>query len=281
LNVNRIVGTVVCVAWLVAMTALVRRDVLPFWDAQEAPARLSPGEAFQVAIHNEAGSRIGTTWITTTPTTDLMTVHSTTVLDLRLIDGLGPLGMRLLCDTCLTYLADDSLDRFRLRVVGVGVPIEVVGERCGREFACTTTFGRAKSTLVMDGRLSECLAEKLRPFTALKDLKVGQRWRIRLLDPVSLLRGQGPDFSMRLATVTGRETINHAGRDVSCFRIETEGTVAWADETGRVLRQEVRLPVLGRWIMTDERFDRSARQAAEEASRHGWDSVTAVPRSEP
>ncbi len=278
---NRMVGTVVCVAWLVAMTALVRRDVLPFWSAQEAPARLSPGEAFQVAIHNDTGTRIGTTWITTTPTTDLMTVHSTTALDLRLIDGLGPLGMRLLCDTCLTYLADGALDQFRLRVQGVGVPIEVVGERCGREFACTTTFGQAKSTLVIDGRLSECLAETLRPFTCLKDLKVGQRWRIRLLDPLSLLRGQGPDFSMRLATVTGREAIKHAGRDVSCFRIETDGTVAWADETGRILRQEIRLPVLGRWILTDEPFDRNARRAAEEASRRGWDSAAVAARGEP
>ncbi len=259
---NRTFGAVVAVAWLIAMTALVRRDVVPFWSAQEAPSRIFPDIALQVAIHNEAGVRLGTTWVTTTPTESITTVHSTTLLDFRPLATAFPLRGPLLSDATLTYVGDGDLDQFRFRLEGAELPILVVGERCGRDFSCTTTMGQATTTIPLDGRLSECLAESLRPFTYLRDLQVGQSWRIRLLDPLALLMEQRPDFKMMLATVTDRETIDHQGRPVECFRIEAAGSVAWAGDTGRVLRQEVQLPLLGRWVLTDEPFDRDARRAA-------------------
>jgi len=260
---NRIFGAVVIGTWLVAMTFLVRRDVLPFWSAQQAPSQIAPDRgSFQVAIRNEAGVRIGTTWITATPTENITTIQSTTLLDLRAIASILPLRKPLLCNTRLTYLSDGKLDQFSLKLKGAPIPIQVDGERCGPDFACSTTFGGTTKTVSLDGRLSECLAETLRPFTHLKGLHVGQRWRIRLLDPFSLLREQKPVFKMQLVTVTEREAILHNGDRVDCFRIETEGTVAWADDTGRVLRQEVQIPLLGRWILTDEPFDWEARKKA-------------------
>jgi hypothetical protein len=259
---NRTFGVAVAVAWLIGMTALVQRDVVPFWTAQEAPSRIFPEIALQVAIHNEAGVRLGTTWVTTTPTESITTTHSTTLLDLRPIATALPWPGPILCDTTLTYVRDGVLDQFRFRLEGTEVPILVVGERCGRDFSCTTTIGQVTNTVPLDGRLSECLAESLRPFTYLRDLHIGQSWRIRLLNPLALLWEQRPEFNMSLATVTGRETIDHRGRPVECFRIEAQGSVAWADDTGRVVRQEVRLPLLGRWVLTDEPYDRDARRAA-------------------
>ncbi len=251
-------------AWAVAMTALIQRDVVPFWTAQQPPAHVAHNSAFQVAIHNAAGTQLGTSWVTTTPIASITTVRSTTLLDLRRVASILSIQEQkpLLVETDLTYYSDGLLDRFRFRLLGAGMPIQVVGERYGRDFACTTTFGRTTRTIPLDGRLSECLAETLRPFTLLKDLHVGQTWRIRLLDPLSLLRGSGPDFKMQLVTVTRRETIDHHGDTPDCFRIETDGTVAWADDTGRVLRQEVRIPLLGTWTLTDEPFDGDARKEA-------------------
>jgi len=86
------------------------------------------------------------------------------------------------------------------------------------------------------------LAETLRPFTHLKNLHVGQRWRLRLLDPIPLLQSGNMDLQISLVTVTGREPIDHGGRRIECFRVETEGAVAWVDDTGRVLRQEFKSP---------------------------------------
>lgn len=259
---NRIFGVVLAATWLIAMTALIQRDVVPFWSVQEAPGHIAPNGTFQVAICNDAGHRIGTTWITSSATGHITTVHSTTLLDLRPIAGLLRLQEPLRCETSLIYVADGVLDQFRLRLEGAGVPIRVVGERCGRDFACTTKIGSLTKSVPLDGRLSECLAESLRPFTHLAGLHVGQTWRIRLLDPFSLLVGRGPEIKLHLVSVTRRETISHNGSRVECFRVETDNSVAWADDSGRVLRQEVQLPLVGRCILTDEPYSRAALEAA-------------------
>lgn len=274
---NRAVGVIITMVWVVAMAALIQRDVVPFWAAQEAPGHVFPDDAFQVAIHNAAGVRLGTTWVTTTPTTAVGTIRSTTYLDLRLVAGILPVQRPMLLDSTLTYQAGE-LSQFQFCLEGFGRAIRVVGERCGRDFACTTTLGQTTKTISLDGRLSEYLSETLRPFTHLDGLHVGQSWRIRLLDPFSVMPGIGkgqPNFKMQLVTVTRRETIEHHGRRVACFRIETDGTLAWADDTGKVLRQEVQAPLLGRWILTDESFDRVARNAAIALIRNGGPSMQA------
>ncbi|MBN2563883.1 MAG: hypothetical protein JXQ75_23455 [Phycisphaerae bacterium] len=259
---NRVFGAVVIVAWVVAMTALIRRDVVPFWTAREVPSQIVTEGAFQAAIYNGSGVRFGTSWVTTTPTPNITTIRSTTILDLRAIANMLPVQEPMIFDTKLVYRPDGVLDQFRFQLEGARMPIQVVGERCGPDFACTTSFGRDEKRVSLDGRLSECLAETLRPFCHLKDLHVGQRWRIRLLDPFSLLCGQSPKLKMQLVTVTRREAIDHQGGEVACYRIETDGTVAWADDSGRVLRQEVQIPLLGRLVLMDEPFDRDARLTA-------------------
>jgi hypothetical protein len=75
------------------------------------------------------------------------------------------------------------------------------------------------------------------------------------------------EFKVQLAEVKRRETIHHSGKDTECFRIETDGTVAWADKAGRVLRQEVRIPILGCFVLTDEAFDRSSYNQANSHAR--------------
>jgi len=54
---NRFVGIAATSLWLIAMFLLVRRDVLPFWTAQEAPVQALPDETFQVAIRTRGGAR--------------------------------------------------------------------------------------------------------------------------------------------------------------------------------------------------------------------------------
>src|SRR5437868_5236229 len=100
---NRILGVIVTLVWLVAMTALVQRDVLPFWQAQAAPRQLLPEGRYQVAITNSTGRRVGTTWITATPTSPVSTIHSITVLEPAKISGLLPASGPLLIDTDLTF----------------------------------------------------------------------------------------------------------------------------------------------------------------------------------
>jgi hypothetical protein len=252
----------VTVIWLAAMAALVNRDILPFWAAQQAPNQLVPNGAFQVAIRNSSDVRLGTTWVRFLPTAAITTVQSTTILDLGAIVTPLPSSKPVLLDTMLTYQPDGKLDEFHFRLQGGPFPIQVAGARLGSQFACTTTFDRQKKTVSLDARLSECLAETLRPFTHLNDLHVGQSWRIRMLDPISIFQGKSPDLKLQLVTVTGREKIKHGDKEVECYRVETDGATAWADDSGLILRQEVRIPLLGKWTLTDEPYDMVARRAA-------------------
>ena len=261
-TMNRAVGVLAAAFWLIAMTLLVRRDVLPFWTAQEAPAQALPNETFQIGICQATGNRLGTTWVRMAPTATITTVRSTTLLDLRAVSGLLPIQGPVIFDTHLTYQPGGLLDQFQFRVDGAPFVVHVVGERSRNDFACTVTVGEMKKTIPLDARLSEYLAESMRPFTHLKDLHVGQSWRIRLLDPFALLQGGNLNLKMQLVTVTGRESIDHDGRQIACFRIETEGATAWADDAGRILRQDVQIPLLGKWTLTDEPFDPKARSAA-------------------
>lgn len=259
---NRSLGVVITLIWLVAMAALVRRDVLPYWTAQEAPNQLTRDDRYQCCISNGGGKRIGTTWATTTTGPQLTTVHSTTDLDLSALSGFMSAQGRLLLDTDLTYEPDGKLFRFAFFLHGAGVPISVTGERLGHDYACTAKVGTTTTIIPLDWRLSEGLGEMLRPFTHLEGLEVGRRWRLRLLDPFAVIKGGNIEFKTQLVTVTAKEMIEHLGRGIECFRIETEGATAWADDTGRVVRQEVLIPILGKWVLKDEPFDQALWRAA-------------------
>lgn len=253
---NRFFGITITVIWLIAMAALVRRDVLPYWTAQDAPNQWSRAGGYQCGISNEVGKRIGTTWVTHTPGPQLVTVQSVIMIDLAGLGSYLPAAGRLLVDTNLTYEHNGGLMEFEFKLHGAGMPIEVSGERLGHDFACTARIGEVTTILPLDWRLSEGLSELLRPFTHLENLYVGQRWRLRLLDPFAMMTGGKVAFRTQLVTVTGQETIRIGGREVECYRIETDGATAWADDQGRVLVQEVRIPLLGRWRIEDEPFDK-------------------------
>lgn len=258
-DVNRLVGIILAGSWLCLMTLLVQRDVIPFWTAQDPPRPHSWSGEYQTAIGNDADYRVGTSWVVATSTPSGMRIHSATVLDLGGLSSFLPKHTQLLVRSELSYQPDDTLDAFLFSIDGAGVPITVRAERFGRDYACEVKLGATRRLIPLDGRLSECLGESFRPFTHLEDLYVGQTWRIRLLDLLSVAKGDGAEFNTRLVTVTGTETIEHRGQQVGCFRIESEGTVAWADDSGRVLRQEVSIPLLGRLVLTEEPVDHEAR----------------------
>lgn len=264
---NRVVGTLITLVWLACMAALLERDVIPFWRAQDPPGRPIPPGAFQVAIRNQAGRRVGTTWITTSPMPAYTAVLSSTRLDLGSVAP-GLPGGTLFFDTDLSYDAAGLLDEFAVRLDTAAIAARVTGVRYDREFACTARIGSLTRTMSFDGELSRYLGDCIRPFTYLRGLHVGQTWRLRLIDPIALLTRGALAFDTQLVRVTGRETISHQGRRVPCYRIETQGATAWANDAGRVLRQEVRIPLLGEWTLVDEPFDRRARKRAREAVRH-------------
>lgn len=267
LTVNRILGIILATVWLACMAALVQRDVVPFWTAQDPPSQGAPSGRYQCRLANGVGKQIGTAWVTATNGPQLTTVESLTVLELGRITGLFRGLNRLAIQTDMTYERDGALNMFKITLHGAGMPIEVAAERYVHDFSCIVRIGESRTSLLLDGRMYDRLSESLRPFTHLPNLHVGQTWRIRLLDPLAMLKGDSFPFQEQLVRVVGRERIRHQGGMLECFRIESAGTVAWADGAGKVLRQELAVPLLGKMVLTDEPYDRAAHNAASASFR--------------
>lgn len=255
---NRIIGAVAALAWVGLMFAMLDRDY-PFWRQQNPPAQVIPSGNRQTAIFDGGNNRIGTAWLTVSQQT---VVVSFTVFEIaRVIPGL-PAGGPIAVKSTLGYDPDGSLQRLVFWLHGVGLPVLVSATRVGDDFGVELNVGELHRSMSLPAEASECLGESLRPFTHLKGLHVGQSWRIRIVDPISLLRDQSIDFTAQMATVTARETVKHRDEDVQAFRIETNGAVAWADDEGNVIRQEVVIPFIGKWTLVDEKYDASARDKA-------------------
>lgn len=256
---HRIWGISITIAWLIMLSLLIRHDVMPFWTAQDPPADSIPDGNYQTAIIKEGGKRLGTSWLTTVDLAEMTTVHNITMLD---VSGIIPFVQQIRLESTLSYNEDKALDEFTFLLDTDGASVRVSGERFDTEFACVAQFGAIKRQISLDARMTAYLSDTLKPFTLLKGLEVGQTWRMRVIDPLSLLQSQEVEFDVRLVRVTRKETIKYRGHPVECFRVESDQTVAWADESGRVLRQEIVLPLLGKWVLLDEPYDDQARQRA-------------------
>lgn len=270
---NRIFGIVITLTWLVAMAALVRRDIVPYWFAEDAPRSWAAAQEVQCGIFNDAGRRIGTSWSVITPGPQLVTTRGLTLIDLSALEGYLPIRGRLLLKTLLTYEADGPLVEFEFSLRGAGFPIEIAGERLGSDYACTAVIGGTRTVVPLDWRLSEGLGELARPFSHLDGLYVGRRWRLRLLDPFAVVTGGSLEFKTQLATVTKMENVDVRGAELECFRVETEGSTAWVDRDGRIVRQEARIPLLGRWTLLNEPFDREEMRVTAAGYESGGDEA--------
>lgn len=272
----RFLSIAVLLAWLAAMSALVVRDVLPAWTAQDAPrltrehfAALSD-EPEQFALLSGDGRRLGTGW------SDIARSGSnTSIYGTMLIEKIGPI--RLLVETMTEFDSQGDLDTFNLDVYGVpGLRVRVHGERRGIYFPCELQVGTLRREANLDLAASRMIGDTLRPFSHLPDLKVGQSWRMQLIDPISLASGT-TRFTPIVATVTGTDTIEHLGSKVQAFVVHTRPgeTTAWVAADGRVLKQQAEVPGLGRIVVQSEAY--SEQQRNEARRRYGPSPTRAVP----
>lgn len=256
-----VIGSVVL--WVVAMTALVRHDVMPAWTAQDVPpvahSVLSHSDRLreQYGLFNGEGVRLGTAWSEIIPGTPNTTVRGTATV------AFSPLP-EIRIDTETVFTPDNALDSFNLDVFGIPMTvIRVRGERRGIYFPCTLDFATVHRQANLDLAASRMIGDTLRPFSYLPTLKIGQSWRMQLLDPVSAAITHQAQFTSIVATVVGEETKEFEHRSILCKIVETSPhqVRAWVDPDGRVLLQEVDVPGLGKIRVKLETFDDSARES--------------------
>ncbi|HOJ75506.1 MAG TPA: hypothetical protein PLQ89_14315 [Phycisphaerae bacterium] len=270
---HRLLTVGIVLLWVSAMTALFVRDVWPAWTAQDAPPMTRDelarfGGDQQLGIFDSAGKRLGTAWSSVSKVGSNTAIHGTVH-----IEGLSVVPV-VLVETSTEFDEKGELDSFNLDVFGVPMTsIKVRGERHGIYFPCEIQMGPLFRQANLDMAASRLIGDSLRPFNYLPLLKVGQSWRMQIVDPLSAVMGGSTRFTSIVARVTGRETIDHDGKPVDCFRVETTPgqAKAWVAPDGRVLVQEVDVPMLGKVKVRDEDYDEQLRNSVRRRYRrmHG------------
>jgi hypothetical protein len=249
-------------AWLLGMGVLFTRDILPAWTAQDLPLLVNEkvvaqiGGQLQAGIFAASGRRIGTSW------TEIVVLHDVRRIDsTHHLEDLGELG-HVLVTSSLRFDDQDRLAEFGLDFAGAPVKIGVEGETVGNEIVCKVRVGDTYHAFHVNADIAGRFSESLRPFSALPGLAVGQKWRIYMVDPMSLLVGGKASPRPAVAHVTGREPVPQQPDAGEAFVVECNGSRTWVDERGKVLRSELALPLVGRLIIRDEPFDEQALLAA-------------------
>ncbi len=254
------------VLWLAAMGALFYREIWPAWTAQSPPRLATAGgknDVFwnQHGIFDAENHRIGTAWSQLSQVGTLLRHESDVALE-----GL-PMLPPVLIETDVYTTADGAVDNFSLDVRGIidarhkPVVIHMSGENYGKYIPCTVQVGAFRRTFKLDAAASRLIGDGIRPFDTLRDLKVGQSWRMQMLDPLSAMLYQQAKITSVIARVERTETIEHGGAKVECFVVVAGRSRAWVAPDGRVLVQEADIPGFGRVTIRDEGPDKGARTA--------------------
>ncbi len=281
---NRWIGILSIAAMLFANAAIVVRDVLPRWFPDDAPPSeaqlLGPGERrqVQVGIYHADGRPVGCSWTRShrKPAAGIVQVVTTTVLGPVRLSG-GMTVPRVRVETEITYRVNElRVDELEFSMFGLGLPISLRGAAMSTgEFAARWQVASQRGDFILDAGAPAALGDVIRPFDRLRDLHVGQRWRLELLDPLShilpQLRDSGVDLEPIVIRVTGKTTITHQGRPVETYVVDGGSATAYVAEDGRVLRQEVEVPLLGRLVLLDEPYDEAALERAKRSVAVDWE----------
>ncbi len=264
--IPRLGGVFIVLFWSASMTWLLWHDIWPGLTAGDPPvgANLVSAESgpisHQFAILDQYEHRIGTAWTAFGAKGDASFRQDFFFIERFL--NLPPILIAVDSD----FLADGQLQEFHLSVHGLDMRIEIDGERFASMYGFNIRAGQIKDRLRIDADSAGLIGDVFRPFSALPGLKVGQSWRMQVVNPLAVITGFGSRFVSMLARVTRAETITTSqGETVDCLVVEAPNVTAWVNKRGKVLVQKVELPVGGTITVRDEAYDDDALQTAKRA----------------
>jgi hypothetical protein len=273
--VNRLFGICVILIWVSSMAGLLVRDVWPAWTAREPPPTPSGelidriGEKHQYGIFRSSGARIGTSWTTLEARTDPSRENgghdSAFIRSSTYFPSIFALQFPIWVDLNIDLLADGTLDNFKFDIEGPPIRVHAEGEAYGSKLACTFQVGLVRRSFSLEASSSRLIGERFQMFSCLPELRVGQAWRMQVIDPLPAITSGQLEPRAILVRVTGRETIDTAHGPVEAFVVQTEGARAWIDPAGLVIEQQVDVPLLGRVTIRREDFDELRRERALDA----------------
>lgn len=213
--------------WGAMTTLLVRKDILPYLDYEEAPSYrqfLSSRKKTEIMTMRliRGGEEAGTIRTTVTPKSDGSYVIAT-ISDLRLmVPGSG--------DSISVYMDSKTLidplfkfHRFEIDIkTRVMVPMEISarGERRGETIVMTikTPVGEIERT--MEYGEDETISDSLLPLLGASNLSVGKKWKIKTLE-YDFLQGTFRQVPL-WATVEVKEKRMWEGKEIDVFTVEVK-----------------------------------------------------------
>lgn len=265
--IGKIGVLLVVLFWVVMMGWLAWHDVWPAWTAQDPPRMLLAGlpargaSRSQVGVFDQGGFRIGTVWTTYTRVGAMISRDD--VLWIERFPALPPTRIEIEWD----FDADGLLDELQVDVFGYGVALELKGERFPREFAFALKVNHLlERTFKIPHSHAGSFGDMFRPFAALRDLHVGQAWRMQMFNPLAVFSGLGDTFTPLLVRVTGTERLMRDGAAVECFVVEAAAARALVGPDGVVYEQSVELPIGGTIVIRDEPYDAEEHRRIESLS---------------
>lgn len=269
---TRIGALCIILFWAVMMSWLVWEDLWPAWTAQDPPKTVlsglpTQGKAYsQVGIFDHRDQRIGSAW--TTYTRLLQATLRNDCIWIARFPVLPP--TRVEVDS--SFDASGLLDEIEIHVYGYDIAVEIKGERFPREFVFEVKVGyQTFRTFKIPHTQAGAFGDMFRPFAALPDLRVGQAWRMQVLNPAAVVSGFGETFAPLLVRVVGTETVVRNGGPVECFVVEAGGARALVGPDGVVYEQSVELPVGGTIVIRDEPYDAETLRRVRSMSLSGAD----------
>lgn len=260
---TRLTGFFIFPVWLVAMSWVVGRDVLPAWTAPPTP-RFHPsawqktdGIRSQYSISDEFG-QIGTVWSEyllgseASRRDDIVWIHRSSM-------GFAPVRILVVS----VYTAQGALDEFTVTLNAHGIDMRLHGERFHAAFSFTLETGTMDPTFKVPVTDGAVIGAAFNPVADFTNLRVGQRWRMQVVNPLACLTGLGKRFTPVVVEVTEEAVLELDDGKHNCLVVESPNVKAWVDANGATLMQEITLPILGKTrIARESRFDEMARSVA-------------------
>lgn len=236
---DRLIGAIVIGFWLVMMSLLVWKDLVPQWSVSQPPSyktmlehRLQ-AEKYRMVIW-WGDRQLGTSGTSIEPEIDgSYTIENDTDLTTP-FPGMGNLSLR-----SRTRVGNDyQLREFTTRVVTGELTADGTAEVVRDRLLLSFRVGKGewiKHEVPYQG--TGTFSNGLSPFIQMPDLTVGKEWTIYSINP---LTGQA---DTGLARVQEIEKLAWQGEEVETFRVTvTQGkqeATSWLDRKGRILKEEV------------------------------------------
>jgi hypothetical protein len=246
---KRIFAYTVVLFW-VAMTALfVEREVIPGLYPTTAYgyaplrdyARATPG--YRMGIYAANGSRVGfsETRYDFTEAGDLRVVSNAeidlkqhTLFALGGVQSADAAGFEIKSE--VTVGPDNALKDFRINCDAGGLSALATGAVRNRILYMTLSVAGQSTEREIPVTHDDVVSSGFMAVGALPNLRVGQSWQIKMLDPLNF------QFNTATARVTSKERILLRGHRYTTYRVELDRGVkigtAWVNSAGDVLKEE-------------------------------------------